>query len=168
MKIAMTTECIWYGESGEVINDIQDHLQVSFLGSAQRIEADAKANVPRSADPKAGEYPGHLQDTIRAVQARQKRYKPSAYIFAGDQFGKFTGQEVYWHHMVEYGTYYRDAHPYLRPAADKNFNPALAEAAHATQRAVNAQRRARKEIRSTSEIYRTSKAWKEYWKTTGQ
>lgn len=129
MNIALTTDGVWYGE--QVISDMTEELQESFFRSAQRIETDAKANVALGPGD-----PMHLRDTIRARQARQEKLKPSAYVFAGDR-----DRGVYWHYMVEFGTYESPAHPFLRPAADKNFSPALAEAAHAGQRAINRERR---------------------------
>jgi len=135
VNIAINTAGTWYGD--QVISDLRDELQKSFFESAKRIETDAKANVALGPGD-----PMHLRDTIRARQAVQERYKPSAYVFAGDR-----DRGVFWHYMVEFGTYFQPAHPFLRPAADKNFNPALAEAAHAGQRAINAKRRAGEKTR---------------------
>ena len=130
MNIKMESGGMWYGE--QVVDDMKKELQESFFGTAKRIETDAKAICPIGPG-----VPMHLRDTIRARQARQERFKPSAYVFMGDR-----DRGVYWHYMVEFGTYYSPAHPVLRPAADKNFNAGLAEAAHAGQRAINAKRRA--------------------------
>ena len=130
MKISLTTDGVWFGD--QVISDIDETLQKSSFRTASRIEQTAKALV--SVGP--GD-PMHLRDTIRAVPARREKWKPAAFVFAGDR-----DRGVYWHWMVEFGTYFKKAHPFLRPAADRNFNAGLADAAHATQRVVNARRRA--------------------------
>jgi len=130
MNVAMGTDGIWYGD--QIVSDMREELQEAFFESAKRIEADAKAICPVGPGK-----PMHLRDTIRARQARQEKWKPSAYVFMGDR-----NRGVYWHYMVEFGTYFQPAHPVLRPAADKNFNAAVAEAQHAGRRVINAKRRA--------------------------
>jgi len=129
MKIAMSIQGYWHGD--QVIDDMNEELQESFTRAARRIEADAKSLVHVGPGD-----PMHLKDTIRSFPAVQEKWKPGAFVFAGDR-----DKGVYWHFMLEFGTYESDAHPFLRPAADKNFNPALAEARHTAQRVINRKRR---------------------------
>ena len=146
------TSKIWHG--GEITRDMYAEMQAAMLASAEQVAAQAKALVPVGKG-----VPKHLRDTIRA-QGRRKRSRlevlthglasgdyetalPGAWVFAGER-NKPKDQAVYWAHWVEYGTYAKPARPFLRPAADANFNPTLAEAERAGKRAINKRRRARK------------------------
>ena len=137
----------WSG--GALTRDMYNDLQDGMVRSAEKVADRAKQLVP------VGEgVPMHLRDTIRARGKRKKPniqilatalagggYEtalPGAFVFAGDR-----DKGVYWAHMVEFGTYEADAHPYMRPAVDSNFNAILAEAQRSGQRALNRKRRAR-------------------------
>jgi len=150
MKIEVAAK-EWHG--GSLSRDLFKELQASFLESAQQIAIDARQHCPVGTTEHSykGKATGHLRDTIRARPGRKGRLKalvhglatgeyetaqPVAYTFAGNRRAG-----VYWHYFVEYGTYDKPAHPFMRPAADRNFNPALAEAEHAAQRAINKKRR---------------------------
>jgi len=144
---AIETSSIWNG--GEISKDMYAELQQSMIKSAEGIAVKARGMVP------VGEGdPQHLRDTIRAVGRRKKSlletithgiasgdYEtalPGAWVFAG---AREAG--VYWAHFVEFGTYFKDAHPFLRPAADSSFNEVLAEAERAGRRVVLKRRRER-------------------------
>ena len=124
----------WYGE--DVIADVKEGLGEGFYKSAQRIAANARSRVERSDLPITKKHPGHLQDTIRAKKARKKKFMPGAFVFAGDMM-----KGIYWHFMVEYGTYFKSAHPFMRPAVNANFNATKAEAERTVKREINRKRR---------------------------
>ena len=145
---------VWNG--GEITKDMYSEMQQAFLTSANRIADKARQLVPEGdleAHGKKASQTLHLRDTIRA-RGRRKRigenllhgvvsgqYEtalPGAWVFAGDR-----EKYVYWAHFVEFGTYDQPAHPFMRPAADANFDATLAEAQRAGQRVVNKRRRAR-------------------------
>lgn len=136
MKTAIVTSKIWNG--GRITKDMFEEMQGAMFDSAKRIAVDARRNVPLGPGK-----PKHLRDTIRARSARKGKVEmfihglatgeyetklPVAYVFAGNRL-----EGVYWHYMVEYGTYDKPAHPYMRPAVDVNFNPTLAEAERAVK-----------------------------------
>ena len=151
MIAKMESEKIWHG--GDLTRDMFRELQASFLQSAQRIAVDARALCPvgTTEHKYKGRATGHLRDTIRARPGRYGRLKAAVHGLAGGEYEQaqpvaytFAGNRregVYWHYFVEYGTYDKPAHPFLRPAADKNFNPAMAEADRAGKRAINKRRR---------------------------
>lgn len=129
MNVDVAYKINWSGD--EVIKDMEEELMKSSMSTANRVAADAKSKI--------NEGPGdpmHLADTIRARAARKEKWKPGAFVFAGDR-----DRGVYWHYFVEYGTYDKGARPYMRPAVDKNFNFFKAESEHAAQRAINKERR---------------------------
>jgi len=140
MKATIETSKTWNG--GPLTHDMFDELQGAMLASAKRIAADARGRINLGpGDPK------HLRDTVRARAGRHEAAGgehetalPVAYVFAGERRAG-----VYWHYMVEYGTYDKPAHPFMRPAVDANFNPTLAEAARAGKRALNKQRREKRQ-----------------------
>ena len=151
---AIETSSVWNG--GEISKDMYQEMQDAMVHSANGIATKAKALV--------NEGPGdpmHLKDTIRAVGRRKRSlfetithgiasgdYEtalPGAWVFAGDR-----DKDVYWAHFVEYGTYFKAAHPFLRPAADSSFNEVLAEAERAGRRVVLKRRRARDAQRRAS------------------
>jgi HK97 gp10 family phage protein len=162
--------------SGDFANDMWDEQIKAYFKIAERIRDQAKALVPVRT--------GQLKNTIRATKAKKKTalvkfYQfitskgsyyaddPAAFAIAGDQFARATGKYVWWHYFVEYGTYFNDAHPFLRPAAIANFNPFLAEAERAGKRAVNSLRRMRKWIVAHAETTQSPQGWKNYWKEIG-
>jgi len=134
MALSVVVEGNWWGE--DVIAGLQEELGDALFKGAQRVEADARARVPFGEKAKNTKYPRHLRDTIVARKAKKEEFKPGAFVFAGDWKGG-----VFWHFMVEFGTYFKPAHPFMRPAAIANFNPTMAEAARATQREINRERR---------------------------
>ena len=157
MKATIETSKMWNGE--ELTSDMFIELQQAMVSSAGRIAAVAKALVPYGAEERTlfkGVATGHLRDTIRARGGRKGKLRaivhtlatgaqyekalPTAYVFAGDR-----EHGIYWPHFVEYGTYFRDAHPFLRPAMDANFNATQAEAERAGRRALNKRRRERRQ-----------------------
>ena len=149
MKATIETSKMWNGEA--LTRDMYHELQEGMVASAERIAATAKMLVPFGPG-----IPGHLRDTIRARGGRKGKLRaivhtlatgaqyekalPTAYVFAGDR-----EHGIYWPHFVEYGTYFRDAHPFLRPATDANFNATQAEAERAGRRALNKRRRERRQ-----------------------
>ena len=149
MKATIETSKMWNGEA--LTRDMYHELQEGMVASAERIAATAKMLVPVGPG-----IPGHLRDTIRARGGRKGKLRaivhtlatgaqyekalPTAYVFAGDR-----EHGIYWPHFVEYGTYFRDAHPFLRPAMDANFNATQAEAERAGRRALNKRRRERRQ-----------------------
>lgn len=144
MKATIETSKTWNG--GPITRDMFTELQGAMLDKAKDIAAAARSNVPVRT--------GKLRGTIRARPGRYGRLKaavhglatgeyetalPVAYVFAGNR-----QERIYWHYFVEYGTYDKLAHPYMRSAVDANFNATLAEAARAGQRALNKKRRERR------------------------
>lgn len=110
-------------------------LQKACSTTANRVRDTARALVPLGPG-----IPKHLRDTIvaRNVLRSYGRHKPPmSVVAAGDR-----PHGVYWHYMVEYGTYWRAAHPFMRPAYQRNFDPFKAEARRQGKRALNARRRA--------------------------
>ncbi len=134
MKVDVAYKLNWSGD--EVVKDMDEELMKSSMSTANRIVIAAKSKVGRSTRPITEKHPGHLQDTIRARAARKKKWKPGAFVFAGDRT-----QGIFWHYFVEYGTYDKSAHPFMRPAVDKNFNFMRAESEHAAKRAINKKQR---------------------------
>ncbi len=147
MISTIETSGIWNG--GKITEDMYTEIQGAMIKSAEGIANRAKQLVP------VGEGdPQHLRDTIRAVGRRKRSgletlaravvsriYEtalPGAWVFAG-----LRRLGVFWAHWVEFGTYSKPAHPYLRPAADAGFNPTLAHAERAGRRVVNKRRRTR-------------------------
>lgn len=126
MKFKTTTEIVWNGD--EIIKDMKAELMDAFYSVGKKIVVDAKRRIHNVS--------GKLAESIRVRKARKEKYKPAAFIFAGNRRGG-----VYWHYMVEYGTYNKSAHPYIRPAVDSNFNAIKAEAARAGKRVINKKRR---------------------------
>ena len=151
------TSTIWNG--GEISKDMYAEVQQAMVTSAERIADRAQGLVPIGPG-----IPKHLKDTIRAKGRRKKSRAeilvhgiatgdyaletalPGAWVFAGEQ-----DAGVYWAHFVEYGTYESEAHPFLRPAVDENFNAAVAETEHAAQRAINKRRRRRAATRRAAQ-----------------
>ena len=157
MISAVETSSIWNG--GEITRDMYSEMQQSMIKSAEQIAEKARQLVPvgdlGAHGPKASQTL-HLKDTIRARGRRKKSgiekfahglatgdyaletALPGAWIFAGDR-----KERVYWAAMVEFGTYESDAHPFLRPAVDANFNATLAHAERAGRRVLLKRRRQR-------------------------
>ena len=147
MMKAIETSSTWNG--GEISEDMYKEMQDAMIHSAEGIAEKARQLVPIG----EGE-PMHLQDTIRAAGRRKKSMietvlhglatsdfetaLPGAFVFMGDR-----DKYVYWAHFVEFGTYFKPAHPVLRPAADASFNAVLADAERAGRRVVLKRRRAR-------------------------
>jgi len=138
------TSSIWHGE--QITKEMYTEVQQALLSSAEVIATKARALVP--------EDTGALKLSIRAM-GRRKRSQietlarglaggsyetalPGAWVFAGRR-----SERVYWAHWVEYGTYDKPAHPFMRPAMDSSFNAVLAEAGRAGQRVINKRRRTR-------------------------
>ncbi len=147
MISTIETSGVWNG--GEITKDMYTEIQQAMLTSAEGIANRAKQLVP------VGEgVPQHLRDTIRAV-GRRKRSRAETLvrgIFSGDYETALPGAwvmaglrqlGVYWAHWVEFGTYSKPAHPFLRPAVDASFNAVLAETERAGRRVINKRRRAR-------------------------
>ncbi len=155
MTKGLETSGVWNGK--KITEDMYTELQTAHFQSAEKIAAKAKQLVPvgdLSEHGKKASKTLHLQDTIRAKHKRKvsraagfvhglvsddyETAIPGAFVFAGNR-----KKRVYWAYWVEFGTYFEDAHPFMRPAVDANFNATLAEAAHAGQRVINKQRRTR-------------------------
>ena len=142
------TSLVWHG--GEISEDMYSEMQAAMLKSADGVAVKARGLAP----PDGEGDPGHLRDTIRSVGRRKKarlelithglatgEYEtalPGAWVFAGAR-----DRRIYWAHFVEFGTYFRPAHPFLRPAADSSFNAILADAERAGRRVVLKRRRER-------------------------
>tara|TARA_Y100000310_G_C20545072_1_gene745174 strand:- start:446 stop:916 length:471 start_codon:yes stop_codon:yes gene_type:complete len=130
MSTVVHTELKWAGDQ-YIVNMYKDMLQ-AYGHSADKIRNVAKSLVPVDS--------GDLKETIRA-RVSEKKYM--ALVFAGDRTKTTAAhpKKIFYAHMVEYGTYFEPAHPFMRPAADSNFNAVKAESTHAAQRSVNAKRR---------------------------
>lgn len=124
---------LWYGE--EFISTLRIELGTAALNSSKRIAADARRRVPYSNAPITKKHPGHLRDTIVAREAKGERWKPGAFVFAGDRL-----KGIYWQFMVEYGTAKYAARPYMRPAVAANRSTTLGAFTTRTQRAIEAKR----------------------------
>jgi len=146
----ITTETIleWYGDS--YVAAMYDDMFEVYSNSANKIRNDAKRILAANL---GGRTTGELETTIRA---RTDKDKNTAYVFAGQRervsahykkHGVPVG--IYWAIMVEFGTYWEPARPFMRPAADSNFNPLKAEAKHRAQRIINQERRDKKRIKKT-------------------
>ncbi len=145
-KTATSVKGIWYGE--DIIDGMKFELQEASFKSAERIAAKAKSIVEYSDIPiissspgKLG-HPGHMRDTIRARHARREKDMPGAFVFAGDR-----RKGIYWQWMLEYGTYDKGAHAFMRPAINANFDATVAEAARAANREINRVRRVKDKTR---------------------
>lgn len=146
----VVTSKTWNG--GAITRDMFEEIQSAMNASADRIAADARSRVNLGPGK-----PEHLRDTIRARPGRYGRLRTAAHLVATGEYETalpvayvFAGNRkvgVYWHYMVEYGTYESPAHPYMRPALDENFNPTLAEAERAGRRALLKRRRERARAR---------------------
>jgi len=135
MSFKAKTEMVWNGDA--IVKDMKAELMNGFYSIGQKIVADAKRRIHNVS--------GKLAETIRVRKARQEKYKPAVFIFAGNRM-----EGVYWHYMVEYGTYDKPAHPYMRPAVNSNFNVIKAEAARAGKRVINKKRREHAKARRLS------------------
>ena len=125
MSITVKTKLMWNDANDTYIAAMDtDQLKV-YSKTADRIR-DIAVSLVRT-DTHA------LQRTIRA---RVSKKQHAAFVFAGDR-----NNNIFYSHMVEYGTYFKPAHPFMRPAVAINFNPLKEEARHAAQRTINAQRR---------------------------
>ena len=131
MNITTETTLKWYGDS--YIAAMKDDMFIVYSKTADKIRDNAKNLVSVRT--------GQLKNTIRA---RSNKDKNIALVFAGDRKAG-----IYWAHMVEFGTYFNPAHPFMRPAADSNFNPLKAESKHMAQRVINQQRRDKAKITRT-------------------
>ena len=148
MNLTIDHELVWNGP--QFAGDMYDELVEGFYKAAVRIRDTARSLVPVKT--------GKLRDSIRARKSRKRGaigkliqfltaggsyYKddPAAFVFAGNR-----REGVYWHYFVEYGTYNKPAHPFMRPAMDASFNAVLAEAERAGKRAINKRRRERRKI----------------------
>jgi len=129
MKVGVEVKGLWYGE--DIIDGMKMGLGDALFTGAERIAERAKMLVHEGPGD-----PMHLKATIRARRARKEKWKPGAFVFAGDRT-----KGVYWHFMLEYGTYEGKAYPYMRPAIDANFNAVAAESKRAVQREINKKRR---------------------------
>ncbi len=134
MAINVVVEGNWYGE--DVIDGLQIELGEALYAGAERVAGKARGLVEYSDMPITKEHPGHLRDTIRARKAKKSKFKPGAFVFAGNRL-----KGIYWHYMVEFGTYFKSAHPFMRPAAISSFDANKAEAARAVKRELNKKRR---------------------------
>lgn len=143
----------------EFVEDMYDELVAGFYKAAVRIRDKARDLVPvgdLAKHPAKANPDVHLRDTIRAGKSKKKNvlqnalqflsetkayYKddPAAFVIAGKR-----SDRVYWQYWVEYGTYFKEARPFMRPAMIANFDPVLAEAERAGRRAINKRRRLRK------------------------
>ncbi len=155
MTGTLETSGVWNGK--KITEDLYSELQDAHFQTAEKIADRARVLVPvgeLSAHGKGAAKRLHLRDTIRAKHKRKvsrvagfvrglisgdyETAIPGAWVFAGNR-----KRRVFWAHWVEFGTYFKDAHPFMRPAADANFNAALEDAARAGQRVINKQRRTR-------------------------
>ena len=143
MNIITETTLNWYGDS--YVAAMKDDMFEVYSKIANKIRDDAKGRVSKRTE--------ELADTIRA---RSDKDKNIALVFAGDRdrlssYYTRGGQPVgiYWAIMVEFGTYWKPARPFMRPAADSNFNPLKAEAKHTARRVINQQRRDKAKITRT-------------------
>lgn len=75
----------------------------------------------------------------RTIRVGVSKVQQAVFVFAGS-----LRDRIYYGPMLEYGTYDKAAHPFMRPAIDRNFNAVEAEAAHAGQRVINKNRRMRR------------------------
>ena len=155
MISTIQTSGVWNG--GKITEDMYTEMQGAMLESAEVIANKARQLVPvgdlsKHTDPASPTL--HLRDTIRA-RGRRKRsgfetlarqivsgiYEtalPGAWVFAGDR-----DRFVYWHWMVEFGTYGNPAHPFMRPAVDSSFNAVQAHTERAGRRVLLKRRRTR-------------------------
>ena len=143
MNITTETTLKWYGPA--YIDAMFAEMFTVYNKTANKVRDDAKSRVPKQT--------GELADTIRA---RSNKNKNIAFVFAGDRdrlssYYTRGGQPIgiYWAHMVEFGTYFEPARPFMRPAADSNFNPLKAESKHMAQRVINQERRDKAKITRT-------------------
>ena len=127
-KNEAVVEGLWFGE------DVIAGMDISML-EAMEISGKRIADRAQSLIPIGPGDPMHLRDTVRVKKGRKD--KKAVFVIAGNRL-----KGVYWHFMQEYGTYFKSAKPFMRPAVDQNFNATKAEAARAGKREVNKARRA--------------------------
>ena len=103
----------WNGEGYKA--NVRDATLAEIGRSADKIRDIAEGLVPKP--PTAPYAKGQLVRTIRAKMAKAAG-KMEAYVIAGNR-----DAEIYWAHMVEYGTYHSPAHPFMRPAVSAGWKP---------------------------------------------
>ena len=121
MKTTVTTG--WAGDAYKMA--FKTEMLDAYLNSANNIATTARSLVHKKS--------GAMASTIRAGKSVEQN---AAFVFAGS-----IRDRIYYAHMLEYGTYDRPAHPFMRPAMDSNFNSTLAEADRAGKRILNKERR---------------------------
>ena len=127
---SVTIEGIHYGP--QAVEDMLIAMQKACSNTANRVRDTAKGLVRVGPG-----NPMHVRDTIIARNVLKEAYRPMSLVTAGNR-----DKGVYWHYMLEFGTYFSDAHPFMRPAYQRNFSAFKAEALRGGKRAINARRRA--------------------------
>ena len=126
---------IWYGE--QILSDLEIAVAKANDESAERIAARARVLVPYDESAKTTkEHPMHLRDTIRVRSGRKRRNKTDRFVIAG-----WRDKGVFWHWMVEYGTYFGKGYYFMRTAVDANFNSHIADMERHVNREFNKVRR---------------------------
>ena len=134
ISVGIEVEGNWFGE--DVIDGMQIELGDALFAGAERVANKARVLVEYSDLPITQKHPGHMRDTIVPRRARKDKWKPGAFVFAGDR-----AKGIFWHYFLEFGTFFEKAHPFMRPAAISSFNANKAEAARAVKRELNKKRR---------------------------
>ena len=98
-----------------------------YMRSAENIRDDAKGRIHNVS--------GDLSSTVRVGKSVEQN---AAFVFAGSR-----REGIYYAPFVEFGTYDKPAHPFMRPAMDSSFNATLAEAERTGKRILNKARRMR-------------------------
>ena len=122
-EIRVTTK--WAGDEYKAA--FKTEMLDGYFKSAQNIRDKAKSGIHNVS--------GALSGTVRAVKSVEQN---AALVFAGSR-----REGIYYASFVEYGTYDKPAHPFMRPAADSSFNATLAEAERTGKRILNKARRMR-------------------------
>lgn len=103
----------------EIIASLDPRTDAAMAAGAELIELRAKERVPVES--------GDLRDAIHT-----SKQDDGYYVFAGDSldlgWSESRGieiKQVYYGHMVEFGTKFRGARPYLIPATEASFDEVL-------------------------------------------
>ena len=122
-KIEAVTK--WAGDEYKAAFKIE--MLDGYFKSAQDIRDKAKSRIHNVS--------GALSGTVRAARSQEQN---AAFVFAGSR-----REGIYYAPFVEFGTYDKPAHPFMRPAIDSSFNATLAEAERTGKRIINKERRMR-------------------------
>jgi HK97 gp10 family phage protein len=99
----------------EIPEEIVVRLAEAVHEGAQRVAENARDRAPVAT--------GALRESIHTEPAPENKTGPAEWVVAGGQVGD---TDVYYGHMVEYGTAHSMPRPFLGPAAEDNRDDVVA------------------------------------------